>query len=63
MHRLACPSGVDEILQAMPTEDTNLLCVLILTGYYLFHILGKGERRFRQEDVRLPNTSTPSYGR
>jgi hypothetical protein len=47
-------------LRDLPTEDMGLLALTLVVGTYLFRMLGRLERRFRQQDVRLPNTTAPS---
>jgi ubiquinone biosynthesis protein len=53
---------VHELIQPLPLENTDLMVLLLVGLAYLFRMLGKLERRFRQKDVRLPGSSTLSVG-
>lgn len=50
-------------LDALPVDNTDVQVLVIVVGCYLFYMFGKLEWRFRQQDVRLPNTTTSSQGR
>ncbi|MGE3805772.1 MAG: ABC1 kinase family protein [Gemmataceae bacterium] len=49
-----------EHLKSQPRTDYELITLILVVGTYLFRMLGTLERRFRQHDVRLPNTTAPS---
>ena len=52
--------GFDEPLERLPAMGFELFVLLFVLGAYLVHTLATLERRYWQQEVRLPNTSTLS---
>lgn len=51
---------MDEPLEAIGVQNTDVLLLIIAAAGYFYYMFGKLEKRFRQQDIRLPNTSTPA---